>query len=104
MLHDLHNANLSAIKIVQMNSAGTSNLILDKEVVKRKIKRMALEVAEQNTDAEELIIAGIIGHGMVLAKCIADELQKLAPVKTQLVTIHLNKKDPKILEHGPESR
>src|ERR1043165_2104558 len=77
-----------------MNSAITSNLILDKEAVRRKIKRMALEVAEQNTDADEITIAGIIGHGTVLAKCIADELKRIVPLKTQVVTIHLNKKDP----------
>ena len=43
-----------------MHSAETKSSILDKETVRRKIRRMALEVAEQNTEQKELIIAGIV--------------------------------------------
>src|SRR5438067_11438421 len=77
-----------------MNSAVTSNLILNKEAIKRKIKRMALEVAEQNSGEEEIIFAGIVGNGIVVAQCVADELQKIIPVETKVVTIQLNKKAP----------
>jgi len=77
-----------------MGSAETKSSILDKEAVRRKIKRMALEVAEQNTDEKELIIAGIVGNGEVVARCIAAELQKMVPVTVTVTTIHLNKKEP----------
>ena len=77
-----------------MNSEVTSNLILDKEAVRRKMARMALEIAEQNIGEEEIIVAGIVGNGTVVAKSIAAELQKIGGVKTGVVSIQLNKKDP----------
>ena len=44
------------------------NCILSAETIKRKLKRMALEIAEQNAEETELIIAGINGNGEVLAQ------------------------------------
>lgn len=77
-----------------MGSAETKSSILDKEAARRKIKRMALEVAEQNTDESELIIAGIVGNGEVVARSIAAELKKLVPLTVTVTTIQLNKKEP----------
>ena len=77
-----------------MESVETKTLVLNKDAVGRKIRRMALEVAEQNTGEPELVIAGIVGNGVVVAQCIAKELKKNAAVNTQIVTIALDKKDP----------
>lgn len=77
-----------------MNSEHTRTIILDEEAVKRKMTRMALEVAEQNAGEKELIIAGINGNGVTVAHCIADELKNLAAVQTQVIIIRLNKKEP----------
>jgi pyrimidine operon attenuation protein/uracil phosphoribosyltransferase len=55
---------------------------------------MALEVAEQNSNEKELLLAGIIGNGVIVAKSIAQELCKLLPLTVTVVTIHLNKKEP----------
>jgi pyrimidine operon attenuation protein / uracil phosphoribosyltransferase len=77
-----------------MGSVETKSSILDKDAVRRKIKRMALEVAEQNTGETELIIAGIVGNGEVVARCIAAELQKLVSLTVTVATIHLNKREP----------
>ena len=93
MLHDLHNANLSPVKIGEMNAAQTRTAILDEESVKRKIRRMALEVAEQNTGENDVIIAGIVGNGETVANCIATELKKLASFSVQVITIQLNKRE-----------
>lgn len=70
------------------------NCVLDKETIQRKIKRMALEVAERNTDELEIIIAGINGNGEVVANAIAAELHKLALFRIETITVQLNKKDP----------
>ena len=77
-----------------MESVETKTLVLNKDAVGRKIRRMALEVTEQNTGVSELVIAGIVGNGVVVAQCIAKELKKNAAVNTQIVTIALDKKDP----------
>lgn len=76
-----------------MPSAETKSSILDKETVRRKIKRMALEIAEQNTEENELIIAGIVGNGEIVARSVAAELKTIVPVKVSVVTIQLNKKE-----------
>ena len=70
------------------------NCVLDRDTIQRKIKRMALEVAERNTNETEIIIAGINGNGEVVANAIAAELKKLSLFKIQTITVQLNKKDP----------
>ena len=90
-----------------MTSVQTRAAILDEGAVHRKIKRMALEVAEQNTAEKELIIAGIVGNGETVAKCIAKELGNLSAIQVEVITIHLDKKglsevhlEPAIDIHG----
>src|SRR5215213_3501411 len=77
-----------------METVQTKNSVLDKEAIGRKLRRMALEVAEQNIDERELIIAGIEGNGEVVAKCLLKDLNELASLKLDVITIRLNKKDP----------
>lgn len=102
MLHKLHNANLSAVKIGQMNSAETKSAILDKAAAKRKIKRMALQIVEQNTGEKEMIIAGIIGNGVVVAESVAAELKKLLDAEVTTATIEVNKKAPLDVSINPQ--
>jgi len=75
-----------------MNSVQTRTAILDEEAVKRKVKRMALEVAEQHAGEKELIIAGIVGNGETVARCMAEELKKISALEIQVITIQLNKR------------
>lgn len=72
----------------------TKNSVLDRESVDRKMKRMALEIAEQNIEEKVLVIAGIRGNGEVVAKCLVNELKKVASFEIEQVTILLNKKNP----------
>lgn len=77
-----------------METVQTKNCILNKQAIVQKMKRMALEVAEQNFDEKELIIAGINGNGEIVARNLAKELNNIYPFKIQTITIHINKKDP----------
>lgn len=77
-----------------MTSAPTRTNILDKEAVQRKIKRMALEIAEQNTGEDELIIAGITGNGEAVANCVTNELTKMGLMKITVVVVELDKREP----------
>ena len=72
----------------------TANCILEKDTIIRKFRRMALQIAENNIDEAELIIAGIAGNGEVVAKNLLDQLRSVTSIPVQLVTIALNKKDP----------
>lgn len=77
-----------------METVQTKNCILNKPSILQKMKRMALEVAEQNLDENELIIAGINGNGEIVAKILTEELNKIHSFKTQTITVQINKKDP----------
>lgn len=79
-----------------------TNIILDKQTIERKMRRMALEIAEKNTGEKELIVAGVAGNGVAVAKKLAAILKELTGVTAKLVTIKLNKKDPKIVSIDPQ--
>jgi pyrimidine operon attenuation protein/uracil phosphoribosyltransferase len=70
------------------------NCILSAETIKRKLKRMALEIAEQNAEETQLIIAGINGNGEVIAQKLVQELQQIIPATLHSIVIELNKKQP----------
>ena len=68
--------------------------ILSKEVVEKKLRRMAFEILENNIDEKEIILAGIRESGSVVAKVIQGMLGEISTVKTELITINLDKKEP----------
>lgn len=71
-----------------------TNIILDKTTIEKKLRRMALEIAERNPGETELIIAGISGNGVAVAKKLSAILSELTQIQPRVVTLHLNKKDP----------
>jgi pyrimidine operon attenuation protein/uracil phosphoribosyltransferase len=70
------------------------NCILNAESIKRRLRRMAFEVAESNTGESSIVIAGIARNGVVVASNLIDELKKIMDVKIEFATIHLNKRQP----------
>ena len=74
-----------------METVQTKNCILNKQVITQKMKRMALEVAEQNLEEKELIIAGVNGNGEIVAKILTDELNKIYAFKIHTITIQMKK-------------
>src|SRR5687768_118670 len=70
------------------------NYILSKEVAEKKLRRMAYEILENNIDEKELILAGIRESGSVVAKTIQKMLGEISSIKTELITITLDKKKP----------
>jgi pyrimidine operon attenuation protein/uracil phosphoribosyltransferase len=77
-----------------LQDIAAKNCILTADVIKRKIRRMALQVAEGNTEEASLIVAGIAGNGAVVAEKLVAELKKISTIDTQLLTIRINKKEP----------
>jgi pyrimidine operon attenuation protein/uracil phosphoribosyltransferase len=77
-----------------MNPEQTRSAILDEESIRRKMKRMALQVAEQNEGEKHLVLAGVVGNGVAVARCMAEELKKISSVRVDVVTIELNKRNP----------
>jgi pyrimidine operon attenuation protein/uracil phosphoribosyltransferase len=69
--------------------------ILDSAVADKKLRRMALEILENNAEEKEIILAGIRESGSVVATCIQQMIAEFSPVKTELITITVDKKNPK---------
>lgn len=74
--------------------ATKKNYILTKEVAEKKLRRMALEIVENNFSEKQLILAGIRESGTVVAKCIQKMLSEFCSIKTELISIKLDKHEP----------
>lgn len=72
----------------------TKNYILSKEVAEKKLRRMALEIIENNSRETQLILAGIRESGTVVAKSIQKMLAEFSSIKTDLLSIKLDKRKP----------
>ena len=68
--------------------------ILTKEVAEKKLRRMAFEIIENNIDEKEMILAGIRESGSVVARVIQKMLGEISAIKTELITITVDKKEP----------
>lgn len=77
--------------------------ILDGQAVQRKIKRMALEIAEQNLNEGRLVLAGIAGNGTVVADLLAKELTAVTGTEPQRLTVELNKAAPTDVSFHPKT-
>jgi len=61
---------------------------------------MAYEILENNIDETKLILAGIRENGCVVAKSIQKILSEICSIKTELISIDLNKREPKDVDLG----
>jgi pyrimidine operon attenuation protein/uracil phosphoribosyltransferase len=68
--------------------------LLTHKQIEQKIRRLAMQVLERNTEENELIIAGINNNGMVLAELLLREIKKLATSPIHLTRIRLNPAKP----------
>jgi len=74
--------------------ADQKKYILSKEIAEKKLRRMAFEILENNIDEKEIILAGIRESGSVVAKVIQQMLGEISSIKTELITVTLDKKQP----------
>ncbi len=68
--------------------------ILSKEVAEKKLRRMALQVAEQNYEELQLVLIGIKENGLVIAHKISTYLKDVFNGEVIVVELSLNKKKP----------
>ena len=66
-------------------------LILDKHQIAQKLDRIAYQLLEDNYDEQEIIIAGIMPRGNYLAERLKKILDKIAPFKSTLMNIEIDK-------------
>jgi pyrimidine operon attenuation protein/uracil phosphoribosyltransferase len=77
---------------------GTKKYILTKDVAEKKLRRMAFEIIENNVEEKEIVLAGIRESGSVVARVIQKMLGEISSIKTELITVTLDKKKPNDVE------
>jgi pyrimidine operon attenuation protein / uracil phosphoribosyltransferase len=68
--------------------------ILTAAQIDQKLKRMAYEIWEKNSEEKEIFIIGIEETGAAVASKIAEILQEISPLKIKFSTLVINKKSP----------
>ncbi|RNI39926.1 phosphoribosyltransferase [Hanamia caeni] len=71
--------------------------ILSKEIAYRKLQRMAYEIAEQNINEEQVILAGIKENGKIISRILYSFLKEIFKGDVKLIEIALDKRDPKYI-------
>lgn len=84
-----------------MQPGSSKNYILSGEVANKKLRRMAYEILEHNADEKGIILAGIREHGSVIAKCIQKILAEISELRTELISLSLDKKKPADVQLEP---
>ncbi|MDQ1085881.1 MULTISPECIES: phosphoribosyltransferase family protein [unclassified Siphonobacter] len=69
-------------------------LLLNPEQLKQKIRRIAFEVYETNFEEKEIVLAGIVGQGVIMASLLKEQLEAISPLKVQQIDIQIQKTDP----------
>lgn len=68
--------------------------ILDRQSIKMKLERMALEIVENNLDEDSIILVGIEENGSVIARNMEKLLKQYSSLNVKLVNLRLDKKQP----------
>ncbi|UJH91157.1 phosphoribosyltransferase [Antarcticibacterium sp. 1MA-6-2] len=72
----------------------TSNIILNNEEVKYKIRRIAYQIYESNVNESHLLLAGIANSGFVFAGRLKEILEEISNLKIELCEVTVDKKNP----------
>lgn len=68
--------------------------ILDKKQIEQKIKRLAIEILENNFEEKNIVLAGINNRGISFARLLEKELLKITNIKIQVMGIKLSPANP----------
>lgn len=70
------------------------NIILNNIEISNKIRRIAFQIYETNVQESEIVIAGIVDKGYILAERIAAILKQISTMEVILCKVSMNKEKP----------
>ncbi len=70
------------------------SIILTNQEIQHKIRRIAFQIFESNSNNKKIIIAGISENGFLLAKELKKVLDKVSDLNTILCEVTIDKKNP----------
>ena len=68
--------------------------ILTNSQIKRKIKRISLQIIESNVEEKEVVLAGIEQNGFLIAKELNKMITELSNLNIKLCSLKIDKKNP----------
>ena len=68
--------------------------ILTRAQIQQKIKRLAIEILENNFEEKAIMLVGINNKGTSFAQLLRDELKKITEIRIELFTVRLNPAAP----------
>lgn len=71
----------------------TKNIILTKEQIDHKTKRIAYQIYETFVEESEIVLAGISKNGFIFAAKIAEQLSMIADFEVHLCEVFIDKQD-----------
>ena len=73
-----------------MKKDNSKNIILDYQDVENKIKRISLEILEDNIDQKKLIFFGVSKNGKIIAKKIIASIKKHSEIDLELIGVEID--------------
>ena len=72
----------------------SDSIILNNLQVEQKIRRIAFQIYENNSNEKEIVIAGIVSNGYLFAEKIHQVLLEISPLKIKQCKVFIDKKNP----------
>jgi pyrimidine operon attenuation protein/uracil phosphoribosyltransferase len=70
------------------------NIILTRQEIAYKTRRIAYQIYETFPDETEVVLAGIASNGYAFAKMLAAEIEKISDIKVVLCEVRIDKNQP----------
>lgn len=74
--------------------AAEKTLLLDHEQVQRKLRRIAIQLCEENWSERGIVLVGVAPRGTMLAKRVAALIGEFSKIEVELAELRLDKDDP----------
>jgi pyrimidine operon attenuation protein/uracil phosphoribosyltransferase len=68
--------------------------LMDADQAERCLNRLAFEIYERNIDSTNLVLVGIERRGVELAQLVSKKIEKISPLKPEVITLIINKQNP----------
>ena len=73
-----------------MKKFDTENLILNKQDVENKIRRIGLEIIEDNIKSSKIILFGISDNGKLITQKLMGHINKISNISVDLIQVNVN--------------
>ncbi len=70
----------------------SATLLLDQKQIEQRINRLAYQIFEDNADEKEIILAGILSNGYLVAERLHVVLKNIAKFSIRLIEVSIDKK------------